>query len=129
MILAIPGPASSPLIQGREWEGLGREDMGVGLSEDPTWELYGMLRGLKEDGGAAGRGASSSRARKESRRALPEPQEEQVRTEPRWYAGRWCEREDPAHSGGHQLATHEGQGSGEAVGGGLWEELVQASQD
>ena len=99
------------------------------LSEDPTRELHGMLQGLKEDGGATGRAASSSRARKESRRALPEPQEEQVRTEPRRSAGTWCEWEDLAPSGGHRLATHKGQGSGEAVGGGLWEELVQASQD
>ena len=125
----IPGAVSSPLIQGREREGPGREDVGVRLSEDPTRELHGMLQGLKEDGGATGRAASSSRARKERRRALPEPQEEQVRTEPRRSAGRWCEWEDLAPSGGHQLATHKGQGSGEAVGGGLWEELVQASQD
>jgi len=71
MILVIRGPVPSPLIWGGGGRGWAGRTWGWAESEDPAWGLHGALRGLKVDGEATGCGAGSSRAGKESRRALP----------------------------------------------------------
>lgn len=71
-----------------------------------------------------GGGAGSSRARKESRRVLSEEPEEEL------VCGLWAGGVSGARGlqEGVWVSTHEGQGSGRlGGGGGLWEELAQAS--
>ena len=127
----IPGAVSSPLIWGGGERGQAGRTWEWAKSEDLARGLYGTLWGLKVDGGAMGHWAGGSRARKESRWALPgapggagADRESRAGLQADGVSGSMS-----APSGRCRLATHEGQDSGKAVGGGLWEELVQASQD